>query len=128
MEILEAITDKFLRRIVTNLDRREITLSMVAQAEQERKNCKCPDRHFIQHRIEGEYGRDYIEQSSRSDQKHQINSMGRLEFDNAYGEIASYCPDCKKIYPVICQHGGSMWLCRECAEGIIGATLLDRST
>jgi len=35
---------------------------------------------------------------------------------NAYGLVVSWDESSKKFIPVICGHGGSMWLCRECAE------------
>ena len=82
----------------------------------EPSNCTCENSYFIQTRISGPCGRDYIENMSREDEKHQINSMGRLAEQNAYGEIGSYCPDCERTYPVICGCGGSMWLCRKCAD------------
>ena len=37
---------------------------------------------------------------------------------NAYGEILSVDKQGKQI-PVICGHGGSMWLCRSCANKIM---------
>ncbi len=116
------ITDKFLRKIVSN--NTFITSSMITEAEKQRKNCKCKNRYFIEHRTSD---RDYIEKSSNSDLKYQINSMGMLASENAYGEIANYCPDCKKILPVICGHGGSMWLCRKCANRIIKLSLKNKT-
>jgi len=37
--------------------------------------------------------------------------------ENAFGEILSISGD--KAIPVICMHGGSMWLCRSCADRIM---------
>lgn len=37
---------------------------------------------------------------------------------NAYGEIMSWNEANQKFIPVICMHGGSSWLCRECANKI----------
>lgn len=78
--------------------------------------CEHKNTIFIKHRLEGEAGRDYIESLSNEDKLYGINSMGTLAQKNAYGEICCKCLDCNKIYPVICMHGGSMWLCRECAN------------
>ncbi len=117
------ITDPFLKQIVKESGRREVTTSMIAQANANRRNCKCENRYLIQTRIGGLCGRAYIEESSASDAKHQINSMGNLAYNNSYGLIGSYCPDCERTLPVICGHGGSMWLCRECAKGLIEKSL-----
>ena len=38
--------------------------------------------------------------------------------DNAYGEIMCWDEPNKKYMPVICGHGGSMWLCRGCLDRI----------
>ena len=111
------ITDPFLKQIVKEAGRREITNSMIAQARLNKKNCKCENRSFIQTRT---CGRDEIERSSASDAKYKINSMGNLAFNNSYGLVGSYCPDCERTLPVICGHGGSMWLCRRCAERLVG--------
>jgi len=40
--------------------------------------------------------------------------------DNAYGEIEARVGD-GSYGPVICGHGGSMWLCRACKERILKA-------
>lgn len=34
---------------------------------------------------------------------------------NAYAEVLSVGED-GKVLPIICMHGGSMWLCRSCAD------------
>ena len=38
---------------------------------------------------------------------------------NAYGTVVQYNEANLKNIPVICGHGGSMWLCPECAERIV---------
>jgi hypothetical protein len=119
------ITDPFLKQIVKESGRREITTSMIAQANANRRTCKCENIQFIQARIGGLCGRIVIEEASASDAKHQINSMGNLAYNNAYGLVGSYCPDCERTLPVICGHGGSMWLCRGCAKGLIEWTAED---
>lgn len=73
---------------------------------------------IIEKRLEGEFGREYIEKRSEEDRKHGINSMGTLARDNAFGEIVSVEDDGREL-PVICGHGGSMWLCRACKEKIL---------
>jgi len=103
------------------LMRHKTGLAMKQQPKQEPTkpeppNCTCENSYFIKTRIGGTCGRDYIEQMSREDEKHQINSMCKLAEQNAYGEIGSYCPDCENTFPVICGCGGSMWLCRKCAD------------
>lgn len=40
---------------------------------------------------------------------------------NVYGNILVYDDDSKTWIPVICGHGGSMWLCRECGNKILKA-------
>ena len=70
-------------------------------------------------KLEGEYGRDYIVALSHEDRKHGINSMGRLAEENAYGEVVEECKHTGRILPVICGHGGSMWLCRSCKNEIV---------
>jgi len=40
---------------------------------------------------------------------------GRL---NAYGTVL-HQDDNGKTYPIICGHGGSMWLCPECADALL---------
>jgi hypothetical protein len=62
--------------------------------------------------------RDYIEQLSASDFEYQINSKGTLAGNNAYGEITAVSDDGTEM-PVICGHGGSMWLCRECKNSLL---------
>jgi hypothetical protein len=39
--------------------------------------------------------------------------------ENAYGTVVSYDPVQEKFLPVICMHGGSMWLCLDCAVAIL---------
>ena len=109
----------YLKQVVEESGRREITTSMIAEAKKRKKNCKCENPYFIRTRISGPCGRDDIEKASASDLKHGINSMGTLAARNAYGLIGSYCSNCERTLPVICGHGGSMWLCRECAERLI---------
>lgn len=38
---------------------------------------------------------------------------------NAYGFVVTYDEPSQKFIPVICGHGGSMWLCPECAKHIV---------
>lgn len=80
---------------------------------------------IIEKRLSGEYGRDYIERCSAEDLKYQINTMGSLARDNAYGEILSVEDDGREI-PVICGHGGSMWLCRQCKIAILKDELIKK--
>ena len=63
-------------------------------------------------------GRSAIERISQEDLRFQINSKGSLAQENAYGEIMSV-EEGKPAVPVICGHGGSMWLCRECKDRIL---------
>ena len=70
---------------------------------------------FVEKRIEGDYGRSYIEKMSEEDRRHKINSMGTLALKNAYGELVFVEEDGTELL-VICGHGGSMWLCRECKD------------
>lgn len=66
------------------------------------------DPIFIEERMSGVAGRDYIE------------ALGiDLSQRNAYGELMALYKDGRK-YPVVCDHGaGSMWLCRECKNLIV---------
>ena len=73
--------------------------------------------HIIEKRLTWE--RDYIEKLSSEDAKYQINSKGTLATENAYGEIMAQYDDGNE-FPVICMHGGSMWLCRGCKIKILG--------
>ena len=41
-------------------------------------------------------------------------NRSQLLHDNAYGEVLFVDVGGEKS-PVICRHGGSMWLCRECS-------------
>ncbi len=34
--------------------------------------------------------------------------------ENAYGRVMSWDKANQKLIPVICGHGGSMWLCEKC--------------
>jgi hypothetical protein len=60
-------------------------------------------------------------------QANQSNSFGRVDVmrmegmspDNCYGLVVSYCPIHGDELPVICGHGGSLWLCKECAINMI---------
>ena len=92
---------------------------VVTDSDKERMDCACKNSYFIQTIIGGPAGRDYIEQISREEARYQINSKGSIAHNNAYGLFGSYCPDCEKITPVICGCGGSMWLCRKCAEELV---------
>lgn len=74
---------------------------------------------YVEERMPGKTGRDYIELISSEDAKYQINSRGTLASENAYGEIMAEYDDGSKV-PVICGHGGSMWLCRQCKEHALG--------
>lgn len=76
---------------------------------------------YIEERLGGECGRSYIERHSSEDAKYNINSRGRLAYDNAYGEIVAIYKKygTTERLPVICGHGGSMWLCRKCKEGLL---------
>ena len=73
---------------------------------------------YKQERIPGPAGRDAIEAISMEDARLQINSLGAVATQNAYGEIVAEYDD-GKLLPVICGHGGSMWLCRACGEELI---------
>lgn len=70
-------------------------------------------------KLQGEWGRDYIIALSHEDKVHGVNSMGHLAERNAFGEIVDVCEHSGRIYPVICGHGGSMWLCRSCKDEIL---------
>ena len=83
---------------------------------------------FIEKRIEGRYGRDYIEQISNEERWHSRYKMDKtgistLAQDNAYGEIVFVQEDGTEL-PVICGHGGSMWLCRKCKNETLKAQIL----
>ena len=65
--------------------------------------------------------RDYICALSYEDKKHGVNSMGTLSARNAYGELFWADENSPEGIPVICGHGGSMWLCRECNNRILEA-------
>lgn len=71
---------------------------------------------FVEKRIEGE--RDMIERISESERKYGINSRGLLAYLNAYGEMVSIYKDGTEL-PVICGHGGSAWLCRDCKDELL---------
>ena len=73
---------------------------------------------ILEKRLEGEYGRSYIEKHSDEDRKYHINSMGKAAQENAWGEIVAVDENGKE-YPVMCGHGGSMWLCRKCKDEIL---------
>ena len=88
-------------------------------------SCEHKYAYIKEERLKGENGRDYIERLSENDKKYQINSKGTLAQNNAFGEIISYCPDCELKIPVICGHGGSMWLCRKCKERILKAEIIE---
>lgn len=45
-----------------------------------------------------------------------LSCEGINERDNAYGQLLSTHASSPDGIPVICGHGGSMWLCRSCAE------------
>ena len=62
--------------------------------------------------------RAYIENISAEDKTHNINSLGTLAKKNAYGELVAEYDDGTEGH-VICGHGGSMWLCRECKDKIL---------
>lgn len=74
---------------------------------------------IIEKRLEGKWGRAYIERRSESDRKHGLNTLGSLAEDNAFGEIVDVDKETGKICAVICGHGGSMWLCRACKNRIL---------
>lgn len=38
---------------------------------------------------------------------------------NMYGKVLSWDKPSKKYIPIICGCGGSMWLCKKCADKII---------
>ncbi len=44
-----------------------------------------------------------------------------IDTHNAYGTYASVCVDCGDTQPIICTHGGSMWLCAKCKSRFIAA-------
>ena len=39
--------------------------------------------------------------------------------ENAYGTVVIWDEANQKDVPVICMHGGSMWLCPSCADAIV---------
>lgn len=39
---------------------------------------------------------------------------------NMYGRILSWSEANKKYIPIICGHGGSMWLCFKCGTEMVG--------
>jgi len=47
-----------------------------------------------------------------------LKDKGYVYGNNAYGTLISVESNGKE-YPVICGHGGSMWLCRNCKEQIL---------
>ena len=42
-----------------------------------------------------------------------------IDEGNAYGTIVMWDEANEKDIPVICEHGGSMWLCQRCADRIM---------
>lgn len=78
--------------------------------------CKCNNREIVEM---FHPSRQEVLNNSEHDRINCINSRGTLANDNAYGEIVSRCKDCGKTTPIICMHGGSMWLCRQCKEDIL---------
>jgi len=79
---------------------------------------------FVEKRIEGRYGRDYIEQLSKEERWHSRYKMDKtgistLAQENAYGELVFINEESDITSPVICGHGGSMWLCRKCKNRIL---------
>ena len=68
---------------------------------------------IIEKRLRGEVGRGYIELIAQGEDCPD-DYLDR----NAYGEIVSVEQDGSEI-PVICGHGGSMWLCRKCKTAIL---------
>ena len=83
---------------------------------------------FVEKRIEGEYGRSCIEGMSEEDRRYKINSRGALALKNAYGELVFINEESGTTSPVICGHGGSMWLCRKCKDGILEDQRLKNET
>jgi hypothetical protein len=47
------------------------------------------------------------------------SDSGPVGVDNAFGEIVSTEYSDGMPVPVICQHGGSMWLCRGCKDRLM---------
>ncbi len=70
-------------------------------------------------KMQGKYGRNYIVALSHEDNVHGINSMGQLAERNAFGEVVDVNEKTGEILPIICGHGGSMWLCRRCKDEIV---------
>jgi hypothetical protein len=84
----------------------------------------CPTAHrnagYVLKRYDppySEYGRSYIERSAHNDIRHGINLQHR-RWENCWGLVVWYCPDCDTEIPVTCAHGGSMWLCPDCFSAI----------
>jgi len=46
---------------------------------------------------------------------------------NCFGRVALYEPETNTATLVTCEHGGSMALCKECAEKLLGSALLEES-
>lgn len=62
---------------------------------------------LIEKRVEGPYGRSYIE------------GLGaEAALTNAFGTLVSLEDDGAE-FPVICLHGGSMWLCQSCKDRLL---------
>lgn len=68
---------------------------------------------IVEKRLRGEVGRLYIERVAAG----EPDPDAYLD-RNAYGEIVDV-EEGREDYPVICGHGGSMWLCRDCKNRIL---------
>jgi len=63
-----------------------------------------------------------MKQKPRKVESSYYRSMLPLESideGNAYGTIVMWDEANEKDIPVICEHGGSMWLCQRCADRIM---------
>lgn len=48
-----------------------------------------------------------------------LTETGGSPGSNAYGTVMSWDEASEKWLPIMCGHGGSMWLCPGCAERLI---------
>ena len=63
-----------------------------------------------------------IKKVTHSEYRGHLIDQGFTEHEligNFYGKILSWSEVNNKWIPITCQHGGSMWLCRDCADKIM---------
>jgi len=89
-----------------------------ALVERRRKSEACPTKHANSYLkfspynpVDGVLGRADLERVLDEDRRHGVNQQRQK---NCWGLVYSYCPDCEETLPIICGHGGTMWLCEKC--------------